>query len=278
MSPLSCDDMNRILAPLVLLSVLSGCATHSSKPADAGAHASAVNRGEALAGFSTNPAGGLPTGWEPMIILRNKKQTQYQLVSKGSRTVLHARAENASSGLMHRTDVDPYEQPWLQWQWKIDALLRDADNTKRATEDSPVRIILGFDGNKDDLPFADQIMFETAKLVTGYDFPYATLMYIWENKAPVGTVIRSTHSGRIRMMVAAQGQGGVGEWRRFTRNIVEDFEQAYGEKPGRLIGVGVLTDTDNTGETVEAWYGDIRLLKERIAQDDGRSLFLSQRQ
>jgi hypothetical protein len=24
----------------------------------------------------------------------------------------------------------------------------------------------------------------------------------------------------------------------------------------------VLTDTDNTGETAEAWYGDIRLLRE----------------
>ena len=64
------------------------------------------------------------------------------------------------------------------------------------------------------------------------------------------------------MVVAARGVDGVGEWRDFTRNIVEDFEKAYGEKPGKLIGVGVLTDTDNTGEAVEAWYGDIRLLRD----------------
>jgi hypothetical protein len=62
--------------------------------------------------------------------------------------------------------------------------------------------------------------------------------------------------------VAASGPEGLGQWRHFTRNIVEDYERAFGEKPGRLIGVGVLTDTDNTGETVEAWYGDIRLQRE----------------
>jgi hypothetical protein len=106
------------------------------------------------------------------------------------------------------------------------------------------------------------VLFETAKVVTGHDFPYATLMYIWENKAPVGTVIRSPHSGRIKMMVAASGSDGIGEWRVFMRNVVEDFEKAFGEKPGRLIGIGVLTDTDNTGESVEAWYGDIRLMRE----------------
>jgi hypothetical protein len=122
--------------------------------------------------------------------------------------------------------------------------------------------VLGFDGAKDELPFADQIMFETAKLLTGRDMPYATLMYIWENKAPVGTVIANGRTGRLKKVVAASGADGVGQWRNFSRNIVEDYEKAFGEKPGRLIGLGVLTDTDNTGDTVEAWYGDIRLLQE----------------
>jgi hypothetical protein len=62
--------------------------------------------------------------------------------------------------------------------------------------------------------------------------------------------------------VVESGTDGLGKWRTFERNIVEDFERAYGEKPGRLIGVGILTDSDYTGETVETWYGDIRLLSQ----------------
>jgi hypothetical protein len=254
--------MNRsVFLPVFLFSLLlqlGGCALRPSDRTSDRVAVSATSDAP-LPVFSDNPAGGMPNGWKPLIILRTKKPTQYQLVSDGGKTVLHAHAIGSSSAMMHEANIDPLVRPWITWQWKISDLLDAADNTQRATEDSPVRIILGFDGDKESLSFTDQILFETAKLVTGHDFPYATLMYIWENRLPVGTVIPSSHSGRIKMMVAASGPNGIGQWRRLSRNIVDDYEKAFGEKPGRLIGVGVLTDTDNTGETVDAWYGDIGL-------------------
>jgi hypothetical protein len=254
--------MNRLNVSLAALLVLTGCAHRpGEKPHDPAAKQARLDT--KLAIFSANSPAGLPSGWEPLIVLRTKKLTDYQLVSDQGRTVLHAKADSAASGLIHHVSIDSRKYPWLNWQWKVNKLIKTADNTRRATEDSAVRIVLGFDGDKDTLPFGDQIMFETAKILTGRDVPYATLMYIWENKAPVGTVIPNSRTGRIQKLVVASGPAGIGQWRELTRNIVEDYEKAFGEKPGRLIGVGVLTDTDNTGETVEAWYGDIRLLREQ---------------
>jgi hypothetical protein len=254
--------MNRLIVSSGLLVALSGCALQpktiiaekSGKPAPS-------NTSSIL--FSSSKAGGLPDGWKPLVVLRTKKPTNYQLVTKQKQTVLHAHAESASSGLMRDVDIDLSEQPWITWRWKISNLIRGADNFERSTEDSPVRIILGFDGDKDNLPFADQIAFEAARTLTGQEFPYATLIYIWENKAPVGTIIPNARTNRVKMVAAASGSGGIGEWREFSRNVVEDFEKAFGEKPGKLIRIGVLTDTDNTGESVEAWYGDIQLRKHR---------------
>jgi hypothetical protein len=252
--------MTRRIVSLLLLPLgLAGCAHQQEEIARD--TATAQGSDATLALFSANPPGGTPRGWEPLIILRTKKLTHYRLAADQGRTVLYARAASASSGLMQHVSLDPSERPWITWQWKVNKLIKSADNTHRATEDSPVRIVLGFDGDKDSLPFADQVMFDTAKLFTGRDVPYATLMYIWENKAPVGTVIPNGRTGRIQKVVAASGSDGIGQWRQFTRNVVEDYEKAFGEKPGRLIGVGVLTDTDNTGEIAEAWYGDIRLLR-----------------
>jgi hypothetical protein len=241
---------------VLLSALLAGC---TSVPGLVGIQQAGKSPEVNVPQFSSNPAEGLPKGWAPLVILKNKNATEYRLVSDDKGTVLHARAVRASSALMHEISLDALQQSWISWEWKIPHLLEAANNLHRATDDSPVRIVLGFDGNKGDLPFADQILFETAKLLTGHDFPYATLMYIWENQAPVGTIIPSQHSSRIKMLVAASGSDGVGHWQRFDRNIVEDFKAAFGEEPGRLLGVGVLTDTDNTGETVEAWYGDIRL-------------------
>lgn len=261
--------MNRFFISSALLLLTAAC-VHVPHDRAAEIAVTQSQSDEKIASFSANPAGGLPIEWMPLIIHRTKKQTQYQLVSEQDKTILHARAAGASSGLMQHVSIDPLAQPWLSWQWRIGSVIATADNYQRDAEDSPARIILGFDGDKDTLPFADQILFETAKVITGHDFPYATLMYVWENKAPVGSVIASTRSGRIKMMIAGSGSEGIGQWHEFTRNIAEDYEKAFGEKPGKLIGVGVLTDTDNTGETVEAWYGDIRLLGARNLASNGK--------
>lgn len=244
----------KLLSTLILLSLLTACA-QLPKSGDSATH---TPEGKILP-FSVNAGSGLPERWEPMIINRTKKLTEYNLVEDEGQTVLHARAVAAASGLMQKVDIDPLLESHLSWRWRISGLVEKANNFDRGLEDSPARIILGFDGDKDSLPFADQIMFETARLVTGRDVPYATLMYIWGRKAPVDTIITNTRSNRVKMVVAETGASGVGEWHSFTRNIVADYEKAFGEKPGKLIAVGVLTDTDNTGETVEAWYGDIKL-------------------
>jgi hypothetical protein len=82
-------------------------------------------------------------------------------------------------------------------------------------------------------------------------------MYVWSNKEPVGKVVPNPRSTRVQMIVASSGAAGVGAWQTLTRNAVDDYRKAFNEDPGRLTGVAVLTDTDNTGESVEAWYGDI---------------------
>ena len=74
----------------------------------------------------------------------------------------------------------------------------------------------------------------------------------------VGTVMPNPRTRRIQMVVAASGAEGVGAWQSLMRNVRDDFLRAFGEEPGPLTAVGVLTDTDNTDGHAEAWYGDIR--------------------
>jgi hypothetical protein len=101
---------------------------------------------------------------------------------------------------------------------------------------------------------------DMAQIASGVAPPYATLMYIWENRQPVGTVIENAYTGQVKMIVAGSGGSALGGWKKFERDYVEDYTSAFGRAPGRLIGVGILTDSDNTGAVVEAFYGDIRLL------------------
>ena len=153
---------------------------------------------------------------------------------------------------------DVRSAPIVQWRWRIASLIDGADNRVASKEDSPVRIVLAFDGDKSKLTLGERTSSLVAKRVTGRDLPYAELMYIWSNRVAVGTLIANPHTNRIKMVVASTGSAGVGAWQTLSRNVVDDFRRAFDEEPGLLTDVGVLTDTDNTGATVDAWYGDIR--------------------
>ena len=59
------------------------------------------------------------------------------------------------------------------------------------------------------------------------------------------------------MIVASSGSAGVGQWQTLARNLRDDYRKAFGEEAGKVVAYGVLTDTDNTGEQVTGWYGDI---------------------
>jgi hypothetical protein len=155
--------------------------------------------------------------------------------------------------------IDLKEYPYLHWHWKVPSLITTADNTQRHLEDSPVRIVITFDGDKSKLPLDERLFADQFRMFTKQEFPYAILMYIWENRAPVGRVIDNVHTSRIKMIVADTGAENLGRWRSETRNVYEDFKRAFGEEPPRIRSIGIMTDSDNTGADVEAYYGDILL-------------------
>ena len=241
----------RYFAIALISALLQGCASLPGEQAE-----------QIVLPYVTNfsfsrPGDDVPKGWQPWLLSKFKKPTAYKLVSEDGKTVIRASASSSASGLAHSLNLDPARYPLLHWRWKVDRLIEKADNTRKHTEDSPVRVVINFAGDLDKLSFDDRIFFDQIKAVTGQDLPYATLMYIWENRVPKDTVIRNLHTSRIRMLVAETGRDKLGSWQEQTRNVYEDFRRAFGERPGRITSIGIMTDTDNTGDNVHAYYGDI---------------------
>jgi hypothetical protein len=235
---------------------LAGCAVTPEPPDEV--------RLPAVARFSTEkPGDGLPPGWREWKLSGLKRPTEYRLVDYQGRTVVLARSRASASGLVLPVSIDLAQYPYLHWHWKVPALIPSADNTQRHLEDSPVRIVITFDGDKSKLPLEERLFADQFRMFTKQEFPYAILMYIWENRAPVGRVIDNLHTSRIKMIVADSGAENLGKWRAETRNVYEDYRRAFGEDPPRIRSIGIMTDSDNTGADAEAYYGDISFLRER---------------
>ena len=245
----------------------AGCAN----PGGVLPHASEqVPAGVWRAGSADEPA----QSWQRWKVRRDKKETDYSVVTDDvpqadgglrAQSVLKAIADGSASGLRYELSLDLKQTPLLRWQWKVSDLIADADNTRRDLEDAPVRLILVFAGDRASLPFRERLIADQVRLLTGNELPYATLMYIWENRQPEGSVIDNTYTSRVKMIVAQSGRAGVGQWQTRERDVVADFERAFGEPPGRLIGVSVMTDTDNTGGHAVAYYGGFQFMARSVA-------------
>ena len=194
------------------------------------------------------------------VALPGKSRTRYIHHSEAGRQVVYAESENSASMLRRAVRVEPTSLGSVKFSWQVKQLIKAADLTDRDADDSPVRLILAFDGDHARLSLRNRLMFELAHAVTGETPPFATLMYVWENKAPTETVIHSGRTDRIRKIVLESGQGNLGDWRHYERDVAADFRKTFGEDPGALIAVGLMTDSDNTQSSAQAWYGEVRLV------------------
>lgn len=199
----------------------------------------------------------LPAGWQPWTINRNKTPTRYTLAEVDQRLVLHAQADSSASGLY--VPLTSRDAGKLRWMWKTRDVIRSADNGVGQREDAPLRVFVAFEGDLANLSLRDQLMFEMARITTGREMPYATLMYIWGGRRAEGTVVNNPHTDRVRMIVVDSGSRHTNSWRCHERDLRADYRKAFGTDPGKVIAVGLMTDTDNTKSRAESWYGDIVL-------------------
>jgi hypothetical protein len=203
------------------------------------------------------PEGGTP--WMAQT-LPGKRHTRYEARAvDGREWVLHAEAQSSASLWRRPLRVPADELGLLRFSWRVDALIEEADLTRRETEDAPARIVLAFDGDHARLPLRTQAMFELAATLTGERPPFATLMYVWENHHAPESVIVNPRTDRIRKLVVESGRGRLGRWNLYERQVADDYRRAFGEAPGPLLGVALMTDADNTDSEARAWYRSLHL-------------------
>ncbi|APD13663.1 hypothetical protein RO07_05685 [Pandoraea pulmonicola] len=249
-----------VIAALVTAGI-GGCASPSSKDSQTIAKVvSAHNDDIAPLSAAVSPD-GLPPHWEAYLVTRNKRLTTYEQISDDDGiAVIHAQVDESASGIAQKLDIPIHTGAKLTWRWRADALPTDADIRTKRFDDAPVRIALAFDGDPAKLTMQDHLHRELARLVSGRELPYATLVYTWgDRQFSKDEVIANPYTGRIRSVVVERGDANLGKWLIYSRDIAKDYERAFGEPAGRLIGIAIMSDGDNTRSKYTAWYGDIRL-------------------
>lgn len=199
-----------------------------------------------------------PASWRHFT-LPGKRSTVYSVQRMDARVAVRAQANGSASLWRQPLSVAPDALGVLHFSWKVPMLIASANLAVRETDDAPVRIVLAFDGDRSKWSTKSQALSDLALALTGEALPYATLMYVWSNDQPTESVILNPRTDRIRKIVVESGDGNLGRWLDYERDVRADYERAFGEAPGALLSVALMTDADNTQSQTLAWYGPVKL-------------------
>ena len=180
-------------------------------------------------------AQGDVSGWKTKVFAGT---TIYTLDRTDDKAALRADSSAAASGLYREIKVDLGKTPILHWTWKIEQVLPGADERTRAGDDYPARVYV---------VFSQGMRFWRTRAIN----------YVWSNRQPLGSSWPNAFVGNARMVAVESGSSRAGSWVSERRDVRADYRRLFGEEPGSVDAVAIMTDTDNTRATATAWYGDL---------------------
>jgi len=216
--------------------------------------------GSLIGEFSAmRPGRSFADGWK-LVTLPVVEPTQFELVDDGDVPVVRATATASAASLFRSVTGDGVTSPLLMWRWRVDRVVSQGDVYTKQGDDFAARIYVMFDYPLDRLSWLDQSKLKLARWLYGDQVPAAALCYVWGNQTPLQVRTDNAYTDRVKMFVLKNAASGVGEWAIERRDVMADYRAAFGEDPPPISGIAIAADTDQTGETVTAWFGDISLL------------------
>lgn len=179
-------------------------------------------------------------GWEPRSFTG---LTDYRLITENEQVVIQATSRASASGLIKNIRFDPARYRYLRWSWKIAHTIEGGNENTKEGDDYAARVYVIFPGR--------------------FFWQTRAINYIWANRLKKGEYLPNAYTANAMMVAVESGAANAGRWVYEERDLLADYRRLFGAEPGSASAIAIMTDTDNTGSDVVAWYGHITLTSER---------------
>ncbi|MGQ0530974.1 MAG: DUF3047 domain-containing protein [Panacagrimonas sp.] len=194
--------------------------------------------------------------WTPQPLPKVERQTQWTEGTDQGAPTLDAQSAVAASGLTQKLDWPGATT--LRWRWQVSRSVKNGDLAKKSGDDFAARLYVFFDPPDSHLSFGERTKLAIGRKLFGDALPRAALCYVWATREAVGTLAPNAYTDRVRMIVLDSGDTQAGQWRTHARDLAADYTAAFGHAPApRITGISLMSDTDNTGDTVSARFAGV---------------------
>jgi hypothetical protein len=172
--------------------------------------------------------------------------TRYSRAGKG---IIKAESVGSRASLYKEVREKEKNLRVLTWKWKISNVVRSAVETKKDRFDAAARVMVVFGSER------------SPKVMEGREPSGLRIEYIWASHLPKGHVFDHPGERYCKVFVLETGERKSGEWVFEKRNLLTDYNKAFGTELPGVLAIGIQTDTDHSNEMVTAYYSDPILKK-----------------
>lgn len=196
-------------------------------------------------------------GWRHQTLPKVDRANEFEVMADQGQHVLRIRSSSSASSWVAPVAIKAARWPLLRWQWKVSRSLPGSDLRSKGGDDYAARLYVFFDLPLASLSLAERLRIRAARALSGVDVPAAALCYVWGHAQPAGSTAWNPYTDRVRMIVVDSGDAHAMQWRSVERDVRRDWTEAFGGDVPTISGIAVGADTDNTGDQVETWFGDV---------------------
>lgn len=189
--------------------------------------------------FDFNEKGALKN-WKEKLF---QGRVVYQLEFDGPNGFVHSKSKKSASAFFYRIKYDANEFPYLSWKWRV-GKFPDKKNsqTEKARDDYAARVYVIF----------------ASRFFTNFK----CLEYVWDESLPEETPLNSPFSDQIKQLTIESGKKSPSQWVPENRNVMEDYQKLFGEKPKmKVAAIALMTDAEGTNSEAEGYFDDIQIGK-----------------
>ena len=185
--------------------------------------------------FNEGDVGNFPSQWK---VREQGGKEVYSVQMDGQGVFLHAESIGNAYTIGRQISIDLEKHPYLIFSWRAIELPAGGNEELKRTNDGALGVYVVFQG---------------------WAVPPRSIKYVWSTTLPEGTMTESPYSERAKIVVLRTGEEGLGEWHDETVNVLEDYRRLFQtDDAPKVRGIGVLTDSDNTGSHAAGDYRSFR--------------------
>ncbi|PRY72599.1 DUF3047 domain-containing protein [Halomonas ventosae] len=162
-------------------------------------------------------------------------ETEYRVIEREGMRLLQASARQQASAKYLEREIDLRETPYLQWCWQVSGIHEGLDETRKSGDDYPARVYV-------------------ARKTGLLPWQVESVNYVWASSQPAGSDWPNAFTSRAQLLALQSGEARVGEWAAEVRDIREDYQRLFGNRPDHIDGLALMSDGDNAGVDATAWF------------------------